>query len=34
MKDTLHDNKTPAMIESLSDHVWSWDDFFMFNFAV
>jgi len=32
--DTLHDNKTPAMIESLSDHVWSWDDFFMFNFAV
>jgi len=23
--DKSHDNKTPAMIESLTDHVWSWD---------
>ena len=28
--DKLHDNKTPAMIESLTDHVWSWDNFFYF----
>ena len=25
--DILHDDKTPAMIESLSDHVWSGDNF-------
>lgn len=26
--DPLRGGQTPAMIESLSDHVWSWDDFF------
>jgi IS1 family transposase len=32
--DILHDNQTPAMIESLSNHIWSWDNFFKFNYAV
>lgn len=32
--DTIHDNRTPAMIESLSDHIWSWDDFLLFHYAV
>jgi hypothetical protein len=27
--DKLHDNKTPAMIESPTDHVWSWNNFFI-----
>ena len=30
----LHDMMTPAMIESLSDHLWSWDDFLLYHFAV
>ena len=25
--DPLHDNQTPGMLESLSDHIWSWDNF-------
>lgn len=32
--DTIHDNLTPAMIESLSDYVWNWDDFLLFHYAV
>jgi hypothetical protein len=32
--DTLHDKLTPAMIESLSDRIWSWDDFLLFHYAV
>ena len=32
--DPLHDNQTPGMLESLSDHIWSWDDFFVFNYAL
>ena len=32
--DPLHDMMTPAMIESLSDHLWSWDDFLLYHFAV
>lgn len=32
--DTIHDNLTPAMIESLSDYIWNWDDFLMFHYAV
>ena len=32
--DPLHDERTPAMLESLSDHIWSWDDFFMFHYAL
>jgi len=32
--DPLHDKKTPAMLESLSDHIWSWDEFLSNNFAV
>lgn len=31
--DTLHDNQTPAMIESLTDHIWSWNNFLTFNYA-
>ena len=26
--------ETPAIIESLSDHPWSWDDFLLYHFAV
>jgi len=25
---------TPAMIEFLSDHVWTWDDFLMYHYAL
>jgi len=32
--DTIHDGFTPAMIESLSDGIWSWDDFLLFHYAV
>jgi len=32
--DTLHDKLTPAMIESLSDRIWSWDNFLLFHYAV
>ncbi len=32
--DTIHDNLTPAMIESLSDYVWNQDDFLLFHYAV
>ncbi len=32
--DTIHDNLTPAMIESLSNRIWSWDDFLFFHYAV
>jgi len=32
--DTIHDNLTPAMIESLSKNIWSWDDFLMFHYAL
>lgn len=34
MMDTIHGNLTPAMIESLSDYIWSWDDFLMFHYAL
>lgn len=27
-------NTSPAMMEELSDHIWSWDEFLMFNYAV
>ena len=32
--DTIHDNLTPAMIESLSNGIWSWEDFLLFHYAV
>lgn len=32
--DLLHDKMTPGMIESLSDHIWSWDDFLMYHYAL
>ena len=32
--DPLHDKMTPAMIESLSDHIWSWDEFLMYHYAL
>ncbi len=32
--DTIHDNLTPAMIESLSNCIWSWDKFLFFHYAV
>ena len=32
--DTIHDDSTPAMIESLSKGIWSWDDFLLFHYAV
>lgn len=32
--DPLRDGMTPAMIESLSDHIWSWDGFLSASFAV
>ncbi|MBU0497454.1 MAG: hypothetical protein KKG04_05800 [Candidatus Thermoplasmatota archaeon] len=32
--DPLPSGETPAMIESLSDHLWSWDDFLLYHFAV
>jgi hypothetical protein len=32
--DTIHDNRTPAMIESLSDRIWNWEDFLLFHYAV
>ena len=31
--DSLHDEQTPGMLESLTDHIWSWNDFLMFNYA-
>jgi hypothetical protein len=34
MMDPIHQNLTPAMIESLSDHIWSWNDFLMYHYAV
>jgi hypothetical protein len=30
----IHDGLTPAMIESLSDGIWKWDDFLLFHYAV
>jgi len=32
--DPLPSGETPAMVESLSDHLWSWDDFLLYHFAV
>lgn len=32
--DTIHDGFTPAMIESLSDGIWNWDDFLSFHYAI
>ncbi len=32
--DTIHDNLTPAMIESLSDCIWNWDNFLSYHYAV
>jgi len=32
--DPLHDNQTPGMLESLTDHIWSWDDFFRYHYAL
>jgi hypothetical protein len=32
--DPLHDMQTPGMLESLTNHVWSWDDFFMYHYAL
>ena len=32
--DPLHDERTPAMLESLTDHIWSWNEFLSNNFAV
>jgi len=32
--DPIHDDLTPAMIESLSDAIWNWDDFLLFHYAV
>ncbi len=31
--DKLPKSGTPAMIESLTDHQWSWDDFFYFKLS-
>jgi len=30
----LHGESSPAMIESLTDHIWSWDDFLFFSYAL
>ncbi len=32
--DAIHDDFTPAMIDSLSDRIWSWNDFLSFHYAV
>jgi IS1 family transposase len=32
--DTIHDNETPGIIESLTDHVWSWNEFLYLHYAV
>jgi len=32
--DVLHDKKTPAIIEMLTDYIWNWDDFLTFHYAV
>jgi hypothetical protein len=32
--DPLPCKKTPIMIENLSDHIWSWNDFLFYHFAV
>ena len=32
--DPIHDDLTPAMIESLSNGIWNWDDFLLFHYAV
>jgi hypothetical protein len=32
--DTIHDDFTPAMIEFLSDRIWSWNDFLSFHYEV
>jgi len=33
MMDTIHEDMTPAMIESLTNRIWSWDDFLMYHYA-
>jgi len=30
----LTKTETPAMLEGLADHLWNWEQFFNFNFAV
>lgn len=32
--DPLHDEQTPAMLEPLTDHIWSWNNFLMFHYAL
>ena len=32
--DPLPCKKTPSMIENLSDHIWSWNEFLFYRFAV
>lgn len=32
--DPLSDDTTPAMMESLSDFIWNWENFLMYHFAV
>ena len=32
--DKLTKSKTPAMIEGLANHQWSWEEIFYFNYAV
>lgn len=29
----IHGESSPAMIESLTNHIWTWDDFLLFNYA-
>jgi len=30
----IRKNETPGMMESLTDHVWKWDEFLMAHYAV
>lgn len=32
--DPLPNGMTPAIIEFLSDHIWTWDDFLIFHYAL
>jgi hypothetical protein len=32
--DPLPNGVTSAIVEFLSDHIWSWDDFLLFHYAV
>lgn len=34
MMHTLPNKLTPAMMESISDHIWTWDEFLSYHYAI